>query len=60
MAAAVHRFYESRRRIFNDEQPNRIEIAQRNKINARKRIFRKKVLLFLVYSYSKFCFVVVV
>jgi hypothetical protein len=43
LKTAVHRFYESRRRIFNDEQPNRIVVAEKNKVNARKRMFRRKL-----------------
>ena len=34
---AVHRFYESRRRLFNDEQPGRVEAA-----NTTKRIQSKQ------------------
>ena len=31
IVGAVHRFYESRRRLFNDQQPDRMEAANRTK-----------------------------
>ena len=33
---AIHRYYESRRRLFNDSRPGRRESAQRSKHNARR------------------------
>ncbi len=40
---AVHRFYETRRRIFNDNKPTRKEHAQKAKVKARKKELRKRV-----------------
>ena len=40
---AVHRFYESRRRLFNDEQPNRKCKAEEVKKKCRKVVQQKKV-----------------
>lgn len=41
---SVHRYYESRRRLFNDTQPGRAEKAEVMKKETRKRSLRKKVL----------------
>ena len=43
LIGAVHRYYESRRRLFNDSQPNRVPIVERNKKNAKKKAFQKRV-----------------
>ena len=40
---AVHRYYESRRRLFNDSQPSRLEKAQISKCNSKKLALRKQV-----------------
>ena len=40
---AVHRNYESRRRIFNDDKPERKEKAMKSKKDSRKKGRRKKV-----------------
>ena len=40
---AIHRYYESRRRLFNDEQPNRREAARETKSKSRKTAFQKQV-----------------
>ena len=40
---AIHRYYESRRRLFNDEQPSRREAARETKSKSRKTAFRKQV-----------------
>ena len=40
---AVHRYYESRRRIFNDDKPERKEKAMKSKKDSRKKGRRKKV-----------------
>ena len=46
-AGAVYRFYESRRRIFNDNKPERREDAVRIRTKARKKEPRERVGLFL-------------
>lgn len=46
---AVHRYYESRRRLHNDSQPGRSSSAKKVKKNARKKEMRKRVLE-LTYS----------
>ena len=43
VAEAVHRYYESRRRLFNDDQPARREIAKEVKGRSKKRNLQKKV-----------------
>ena len=40
---AIHRYYESRRRLFNDDQPNRIEAARKTRLRSRSIAFRKQV-----------------
>ena len=45
-AEAVHRYYESRRRLFNDEQPQRKEVAIKVRQQSRKNTLRKKASLF--------------
>jgi len=40
---AVHRYYESRRRIYNDSQPSRSTSAKKVKKTARKKEMRKRV-----------------
>ena len=40
---AVHRYYESRRRLFNDEQPSRIEAAKKTRLKSRAVALRKQV-----------------
>ena len=40
---AVHRYYESRRRLFNDHQPGHCEKAKEIKERCRKINFQKKV-----------------
>lgn len=40
---SVHRYYESRRRLFNDSQPRRRETAKKTKIKSRKQALRKQV-----------------
>lgn len=42
-AEAVHRYYESRRRLFNDSKPERIEKAQEGKGKYKKQVLRKRV-----------------
>lgn len=44
-SAAIHRYYESRRRLFNDEQPGRAEAVHKTKISTQKKQLRKKVSL---------------
>ena len=40
---AVHRYYESRRRLFNDTKPGRAEKAQETKIKTKKQQLRNRV-----------------
>ena len=40
---AVHCYYESRRRLFNDSKPERIEKAQEGKRKYKKQVLRKRV-----------------
>ena len=40
---AVHRYYESRRRLFNDSKPERRESAAKTKSEQRKKDRRKRV-----------------
>ena len=44
LIAAVHRYYESRRRLFNDKQPSRIHQVRKVQRETKKRLLRKKVL----------------
>ena len=41
---AVHRFYESRRRLFNDDQPSRRDKAEELKKKCKKIGYQKKVM----------------
>ena len=43
IVGAVHRFCESRRRLFNDEQPGRVEAANKTKKNSKLTALRKQV-----------------
>ena len=43
IVGAVHRFYESRRRLFNDEQSGRVEAANKAKKNSKLTALRKQV-----------------
>lgn len=43
IVGAVHRFYESRRRLFNDQQPGRVEAANKTKKNSKLTALRKQV-----------------
>ena len=40
---AVHRYYESRRRLFNDIQPGRLHIARETRKKSRNKARRKLV-----------------
>ena len=40
---AVHRYYESRRRLFLDCQPERVEEAKKTKKNSKNTALRKQV-----------------
>ena len=40
---AVHRYYESRRRLFNDDKLSRIEKAKETKLKSKKKSYRKTV-----------------
>ena len=41
---AVHRYYESHRRLFNNTKPGRAEQAQKAKTNAKKRTLNVGIL----------------
>ena len=43
---AVHRYYESCRRLFNDCQPDRKEKAEESKKKAKKNLLRHQVTIF--------------
>ena len=45
---AIHRYYESRRRIINDQKPNRVKKVAENKKNAQKVAFQKRVRIYLL------------
>ena len=51
---AVHRFYESRRRLFNDEQPGRVEAANTTKKNSKQTVLRKQVIVVLSIEYCMY------
>lgn len=53
--AAVHRYYESRRRLFNDEKPERSPKATITKINTRKRLLRRKVFMYYFCNVLLLC-----
>ena len=55
ITAAVHRYYESRTRIFNDEQPARAVAVQKSKESTRRRQLQKKVFLIFVFFIVKLC-----
>ena len=42
-AGAVHRYYESRRRLFLDSQPERVERARTTRRNSKNKALRKQV-----------------
>ena len=50
-SGAVHRFYESRRRLFNDEQPGRVEAANATKKKSKQTTLRKQVIILLLIKY---------
>lgn len=52
---AIHRYYESRRRLFNDEQPGRKDIALKAKREAKKQEKRKRVCDYLALSFPSLC-----
>lgn len=43
LTGSIHRHYESRRRLFNDSQPNRQGKALQTKLNSRRNASQKKV-----------------
>ena len=43
---AVHRYYESRRRLFNECQPIRKEKAEESKKKAKKNLLRHQVTIY--------------
>ena len=47
---AIHRYYESRRRLFNDSRPVRRDKAAATKVRSRKQSLRKKVRIDIMYS----------
>ena len=46
---AVHRFYESRRRLFNDDQPSRRDKAEELKKKCKKIGYQKKVINNIIF-----------
>ena len=52
---AVHRFFESRRRLFNDDQPGRMQSANETKKNSKRTALRKQV----TYSAINYTLVVI-
>lgn len=54
--ATVHRYYESRRRLFNDSQPSRVDQVEKVKMNTKKRQQRRKVCVSVVPEYILFIF----
>ena len=44
MTGAIHRYYESRRRTFNDSQPRRAASVEENKRRTQKNGFQKRVI----------------
>ena len=53
VSGAVHRYYESRRRLFNDDQPGRKEIAAEVKVKSKRRSLQKKVCWTLIHMLAK-------
>ena len=50
---SVHRYYESRRRLFNDSKPERVEVALQVQMDARRKERRKRVSVYMfVHVYS--------
>ena len=43
LEGAVHRYYESRRRIFNDSLPSRANQVAKNKLISKKKGYRRRV-----------------
>ena len=50
LSETVHRYYESRRRLFNDEQPARKAKAMEARKKARKNFLRRQVNLQEYYT----------
>ena len=46
ITGAVHRYYESRRQLFIDSQPERIEVARRTRQNSKNKALQKQVYTF--------------
>lgn len=42
-AEAVHRYFESRRRVYNDEKPNRLEIVEKQKKEIKEKNRQRQV-----------------
>ena len=59
--AAVHRYYESRRRAYNDAKPERAEVVRRNCMNSATANRKKRVCVIGMLAYASFanCFVTV-
>ena len=53
---AVHRYYESRRRLFNDQQPGRKDKAMATKLSTRKKQLRQDVSINFCSVINDFCF----
>lgn len=55
LIGAIHRYYESRRRIFNDSQPERQSAADAAKKRAKRKQLRQNVSLQLTFTSCIIC-----
>ena len=51
---AIHRYYESRRRVHNDSQPHRREAVAKNKEKAKRKGYRTRVCSHTCYPHTKY------
>ena len=52
---SVHRYYESRRRLFNDSQPARLPKVKQVQNATHKRLMRKKVFRYCMLYSGEYC-----
>ena len=52
--AAVHRYYESRRRAYNDAKPERAEVVRRNCMNSATANRKKRVCVVGMLAHTSF------
>ena len=57
---AVYRYYESRRKGYNDSQPQRQAVAEENRRRSRKSQDRRRVRFFLDIRFFFFCVCIIV